>query len=132
MNKRLTQTRFIMAVISTGLEEVALWLIWKWVLPDAGIKLPAALLITVMALWAAVCAGLFIITTRALSRKAHEGLPSLVGMRGKAASALKPEGQVKIKGELWGAVTEEGETEAGEDIVVTGQRGLKLVVRKNL
>jgi membrane-bound serine protease (ClpP class) len=54
----------------------------------------------------------------------------MIGTRGKAVGKLAPEGMVKIKGELWGARTEEGDIETGEDILVIGEDGLKLLVRK--
>ncbi len=54
----------------------------------------------------------------------------MVGAAGKAAGNLAPEGMVKIRGELWGAISEEDEIVAGESIIVTGEKGLKLLVRK--
>jgi membrane-bound ClpP family serine protease len=131
MNERLTVTRLVLAVISTGMEEVALWAIWRWALPDFGIELPFALLIIVMTAWAAFSTWLFIFTTRTLKRQAQAGLPSMVGMHGKAAGPLDTEGLVKIRGELWGAVAEEGKIEAGAEVEVVAQNGLKLSVRKN-
>jgi membrane-bound ClpP family serine protease len=130
MNDKLTVTRLVLAIISTSLEEIAIWAIWRWVLPDFRIELPLALLITVMIAWAAFSTWLFIFTTRTLKRQAQAGLPSMVGTRGKAASLLDPEGQVKIRGELWGAVSDEGKIDAGEDVAIVGQNGLKLSVRK--
>ena len=131
MNKKLTRTRLVLAVISTGLEEAAFWAIWRWALPDFGIELPFALLITAMAAWAVFSTWLFIFTTRTLKRQAQAGLPSMVGTRGKAAGTLNPEGQVKIRGELWGAISDEGKIDAGEEVVIVGQDGLKLSVRKS-
>jgi membrane protein implicated in regulation of membrane protease activity len=130
MNKRLTLTRFIMAVISTGLEEVAIWAIWRWVLPDFGIKWPFQALLAVMVAWAAFGTWLFILTTRTIGKQAPAGLPSMVGGRGRAVGRLDPEGLVKIRGELWGAVSEGGEIREGEEVIVTGEDGLKLTVRK--
>ena len=130
MNKKLTLTRLVLAVISTGLEEVAIWAIWRWVLPDFGIRPPWLPLIIIMIVWAAFGTWLFIFTTRTLQRQAQAGLPSMVGTRGRVASALDPEGLVKIRGELWGAVSDGGKIEAGAEVVVVGENGLKLSVRK--
>ncbi len=54
----------------------------------------------------------------------------MVGAIGQAASRLSPEGMVKIHGEVWGAISEVGEIIPEEDIIVTGEKGLKLLVRK--
>jgi membrane-bound ClpP family serine protease len=130
MDRKLTISRLILAVLSTSLEEVALWVIWRWLLPDFGIELPYQVLIVVMVAWAAFGTWLFVFTTRALKKQATVGLPSMVGAVGRVASRLAPEGLVRIKGELWGAVSDEGNIEAGEDVAVVREDGLKLFVRK--
>ena len=130
MDSRITKARLALAVVSTSLEEAALWVIWRWLLPDFGIKLPVAVLIVVMIVWAAFGTWLFIFTTRVLKKQAAVGLPSMVGAVGKVASRLAPEGLVRIRGELWGAKSNEGNIEAGEAVVVVSEQGLKLFVRK--
>jgi membrane-bound ClpP family serine protease len=130
MNKRLTRTRLILAIISTGLEEVAIWAVWTRVFPGYGIRLPWLPLIIIMVAWAAFCTWLFVFTTRTLKRQSQAGISSIVGMRGKVTRPLDPDGMVKIRGEFWGAVSDEGKIEAGTEIVVVGQNGLKLSVRK--
>jgi membrane-bound serine protease (ClpP class) len=130
MNNKLTRNRLILAVLSTGAEEVAIWVIWRWLLPEFDIYLSVGVLIGVMAAWGAFSVWLFVFTTHALARQKTAGLPSMVGTRGRAASALKPDGMVKIKGELWGAVARQGDIAAGENIRVVGEDGLKLVVER--
>jgi membrane-bound ClpP family serine protease len=130
MNKNLTRTRLILAVISTSLEEVGLWAIWRWLLPEFGIMLPVWVLIVIMVAWGIFGTWLFIFTTIALKKQAPAGLPSMVGTVGEASGTLAPEGMVKIRGELWGAVSEEGDIADGEGVIVTGENGLKLLVRK--
>ena len=130
MNKKLTQTRLILAIISTALEEGAIWTIWRWLLPEFNVNLHIGILIGIMVGWGIISACLFLFTTHALKKQATAGLPSMVGMAGKAAGNLTPQGMVKIRGELWGAMSEEGNIAAGEGIIVTGENGLKLLVRK--
>jgi len=130
MNKRLTRTRLILAIISTGLEEVAVWAIWTRVLPDFGIEWPWQILVALMMVWAAFGTWLFIFTTNVLKKQAQIGLTSMVGVTGIAAGPLNPDGLVKIKGELWRAVSEVGKIETGEEVVVVSQNGLKLSVRR--
>lgn len=69
--------------------------------------------------------GLFIWWSK--RRKATVGVDSLVGKVGVASSALWPEGQVKITGELWQARCAGG-CDTGTHVVVRAVEGLMLVV----
>ncbi len=55
---------------------------------------------------------------------------SMVGMSGRAAGPLSPEGMVNIRGELWKATSVEGNIKSGEEVTVVGEEGLKLKVRR--
>jgi membrane-bound serine protease (ClpP class) len=66
-----------------------------------------------------------------LSRRARPaigGIETLIGAHGVAATACRPEGQVRVRGELWQAVCPDG-IDAGESVVVEGLTGLTLRVR---
>lgn len=130
MDKKMTTARLILAIISTTLEELAIYVIWRWLLPEFNIRPPFSVLVSVMAIWAAFSISLFIFTTRTLKKQVPVGLPSMIGTRGKAASLLAPEGMVRIQGELWVATSAEGDVAVGEEVEVVGEDGLKLVVRK--
>ena len=69
--------------------------------------------------------GLFIWWSK--RRKASVGVDALVGKVGVAASALWPEGQVKISGELWQARCAGG-CDAGTRVIVRAVEGLMLEV----
>ncbi len=56
------------------------------------------------------------------------GVEALMGAEGIAASDCRPEGSVRVRGELWGAVCPEG-VSAGEPVVVESISGLTLRVR---
>jgi membrane-bound serine protease (ClpP class) len=60
-------------------------------------------------------------------RKALVGVEALVGRRGVAVGDLRPEGQVRVGGEIWKARCE-GYCEAQTEVVVRGVDGLTLVV----
>jgi membrane-bound serine protease (ClpP class) len=60
-------------------------------------------------------------------RKAQTGAEAMVGMIGVAATDCKPDGQVKVKGQLWNAHCPSG-VEEGDDIVVEQVEGLRLIV----
>jgi len=128
---KLTRARLVLAIISTSLEEVAIYVIWRWLLPEFGIKLPFQVLIGVMVAWVAFGIWLFIFTTRTLGKQVPVGLPSMIGTKGKVASRLSPEGMVRIKGELWGATSAGGDIDAGEEVVVVSEDGLMLSVRRS-
>lgn len=130
MKQRLTFLRLIVAVISMVIEQAAIWAVWRWLLPELNIYLDVWVLIVIMAAWLIIGIFLFIAGTRALTIREVKGLSSMVGMEGKAHGQLSPDGMVKIKGELWSARSEEGNIGSGEKITVTGEDGLKLIVRK--
>ena len=60
-------------------------------------------------------------------RRVSVGAETLVGKVGVAVSALSPEGQVKLDGELWSARCAKG-CDAGTSVVVRSREGLTLVV----
>ena len=126
----MTTARLILAIVSTAAVEAALFAVWRWVLPEWGIEIPFAVLIGVMAAYAVFAVVDFQFVTRILKRQTVVGLPTMIGTKGKVVSPLAPEGQVIIKGELWGAEAIDGNIGIGEVVTVVGQDSLKLIVRK--
>ena len=55
------------------------------------------------------------------------GPEGIVGARGKTISDCRPEGQVRVKGQIWNARCKEG-VAAGQEVVVRAAEGLKLIV----
>ena len=68
---------------------------------------------------------------RALYRPSVTGESAMVGRLGVARSALAPEGQVMIDGELWRAVSQDGTVAAGEPVKVAAIDGLTLKVTRS-
>ncbi|HEV2754160.1 MAG TPA: NfeD family protein [Actinomycetota bacterium] len=62
-------------------------------------------------------------------RKSITGIETIVGAPGRAVTALDPEGQVKVRGQVWTAHSDE-RVEVGDDVTVTGVEGLKLEVAR--
>src|SRR5262249_57725805 len=85
-----------------GGRESGLRISWFVVLPTVGATGGLVML--------AVGAGL-----RALSRPLMTGAAGMVGQTGVVRTAIDPEGQVLVEGELWRAVTPDGPVPAGED-----------------
>ena len=63
-------------------------------------------------------------------RKAVTGAEALPGSRGVVVAACRPEGQVRINGELWRARCDEGADPGDEVVVERLEPHLLLVVRK--
>jgi len=117
-------------MVSTAATEAALYAIWRWVLPEFDIEIPLSVLVAVMIAWAIFAVVDFWFITRLLKRQALVGLPAMIGSKGKVSSPLTPEGQVIIKGEIWGAESIDGNIDSGEVVTVVGQDGHKLIVRR--
>ena len=125
-----TTERLLIAIITTSLQGAALFALWRWGLPYFGIKLPLYILVLGMIAVLIVSFFAFQIGTRTFSRRAVVGLPDMINARGKVVIPLSPEGQVIIKGEIWGARSLEEDINRGEEIIVVGQDALKLIVNR--
>jgi membrane-bound ClpP family serine protease len=55
------------------------------------------------------------------------GIETLVGKTGTVVTPCRPDGQVRLRGEIWDARCEEG-ADRGDEVVVTAQEKLRLVV----
>jgi membrane-bound ClpP family serine protease len=122
--------RLIIAIITTALEEAAIAAIVLWGLPKLGVNLPLAVLVIIMLAWLGFAVFTYRMGSRALRKKPESGLSDMLGMRGEVVKRLDPEGMVRIKGELWKAKSAGRKIEAGEEVTVVGQEGLKLIVER--
>jgi membrane-bound serine protease (ClpP class) len=127
----MTTARLILAILSTLLEEAAVVVVVLWGLPKLGIRIPLAGLIALMAALAAYAVITYRMGSRALRRKTVAGLTDMVGSKGKVVTPLDLEGLVRIKGELWKSKSVDRGIDAGEEVIVVKQDGLKLIVRRN-
>ena len=130
MGEKMT-ARLILAIFSTLLEEAALVAIVLLGLPELGIHVPLAGLITLMVAWGVFSIIIYRLGSQALRRKPVLGLPAMVGSKGRVASPLALEGLITIKGELWQATSADEKIDAGEEIIVVEQDALRLIVRKS-
>lgn len=62
--------------------------------------------------------------------KIKSGIEALIGEVGEVVSDLKPEGYVRLAGEVWRARIKKGEASKGSKVKVVGWRGIKLIVEK--
>lgn len=123
--------RLIIAIITTLIYEAALVVLILWGLPNLGVYLPLPGLVILMLALAAWAVALYWKGTQAMLKKEIIGLPGMVGSKAKVVRRLAPEGMVKIRGELWDAVSSGEKIGVGEEVEVVGQKRLKLVVRKS-
>ncbi len=62
-------------------------------------------------------------------RRAQVGVQTMIGGYGEALTALAPDGQVKVDGEIWQAHGR-AEIRAGDPVRITGVKGLTLEVER--
>jgi membrane-bound serine protease (ClpP class) len=67
---------------------------------------------------------------RAHKMKIDAGAEEMVGRIAEVRTALRPKGTVFIEGELWTAISESGNVEAGEEVVIKKVSGMVLTVTK--
>jgi membrane-bound ClpP family serine protease len=123
--------RLIVAITTTILEEAAIFAVGLWGLPKIGIRIPLWGIILIMIAWVVYGNITYRAGSRALNKENTIGLVSMIGTKGEVTSPLNPEGMVKVRGELWKARSESGDISSGEEVTVTGQERLALVVKKN-
>jgi membrane-bound serine protease (ClpP class) len=93
-------------------------------LPYTQISVPFVIGVSVVI--GALSFGLILVALRTRHRPLAVGVQTLIGQVGEARST----NSVQVAGELWTAEAEDGNLEAGQTVVVTEVRGLKVRVRK--
>jgi membrane-bound serine protease (ClpP class) len=86
-------------------------------------------LVPVVAGFAAFAALVVFAVSRTMLSKQTAGVSELIGLRGRVAIRLAPEGKVFVRGEYWNASADE-EIASGESVEVTAVEGLHLRVRR--
>jgi membrane-bound ClpP family serine protease len=127
----MNRPRLIFAIVSTIIEEIAIAAAGIWGLPQIGVEFPLWATILIMLVWLSYSIYTFKKGTKALKIGHILGMPNMIGTKGRVTSALNPEGWVRIRGELWSAKSLSGEIQPGQDVIVTGQKRLKLEVKEN-
>jgi membrane-bound serine protease (ClpP class) len=89
-----------------------------------------SVLVPVVGGFAAFAALVVFAVYRTMLSKQTAGVSELIGLRGKVATPLAPEGKVFVRGEYWNASADE-EIASGESVEVTAVEGLHLRVRRS-
>lgn len=127
----MRKSRLVFAIFATLGEEIALALFVLLGLPRLGVTVPLGGLIAMMTGLAIYGVFSYRLGSRALRKKPLAGFTDMVGSKGTVIKPLVPRGTIKIGGELWEAESTDREIDAGEEVTVTGQQGLRLMVRKS-
>lgn len=67
---------------------------------------------------------------RAHRHQASTGREELIGKTAEVKEALEPKGVVFVEGERWTAISEQGQVEPGEEVIISRVDNLKLYVTK--
>ncbi|MCD6133548.1 MAG: nodulation protein NfeD, partial [Deltaproteobacteria bacterium] len=94
------------------------------------IKISLALVIGILIVIAAFFILLIGIVIKDRKREKTAGAESMIGKTATTKTSLNPKGTVLIEGELWYAISMNGEIKAGEEVVVKKVKDLNLWVTK--
>lgn len=88
------------------------------------------LIVIVVAMFAAFFLVVILRVIKVHRRQATTGWEELIGKPATVVLALSPEGMVLYRGERWKAVSEEGNVEPGEQVIINKVENLRLYVTK--
>jgi membrane-bound ClpP family serine protease len=125
----MKDARLIIAVITNLLDEGIIIAFIIFGLPRLGVHIPLYGTVLIGIAFLIYAVGFYILGSRIIKKKPIPGFTNMVGVEGRTVNRLAPQGQVKIQSEIWEAKSESGIINAGVNIVVVDQYGLKLVVR---
>jgi membrane-bound serine protease (ClpP class) len=98
--------------------------------PEVGFRVSWTVILPTVGAMAGLVAWAVSAGVRAMMKRPATGSAGMIGRVAVARSALGPEGQVQVDGEIWRAVSEGGAISAGEKVRVTAVDGLTLTVSR--
>jgi membrane protein implicated in regulation of membrane protease activity len=120
------------AILGWMLEEAILVALVLWLLPQFDINLPLWALGILMAALAIYSFVMYRVGRATFLIRPKVAAEAVIGNGGKVTKRLAPEGYVKVQGVLWKATCVESELEIGDEVVVVGIEGLRLIVSPKL
>jgi membrane-bound serine protease (ClpP class) len=118
----------VQAVLGWMLEEAILVAVVLWLLPQFNVNLPLWALAILMVALAAYSYTMYRVGRSTFLIRPKVAAETVIGDGGKVTKRLAPEGYVKVQGVLWKAICDEAELEIGDEVVVVGIEGLRLIV----
>ena len=122
----------VQAVLGWMLEEAVLVAAVLWLLPQFDVNLPLWVLGILMAALAIYSFIMYRVGRSTFLIRPKVAAETVIGSGGKVTRRLAPEGYVKVQGVLWKATCVESELEVGDEVVVVGIEGLRLIVSPKL
>jgi len=98
--------------------------------PMEVVSISLSVIIPVVLFTAAFFAFAFGMAIRAHRKRPTTGIEGMIGERGVALSRLDPDGQVRVRGEIWTAKSSGEAIETGSEVEVTGVFHLRLRVQR--
>jgi membrane-bound serine protease (ClpP class) len=95
--------------------------------PNPEMRLPLGLVLAVVIPFALIMILMVRLALRARQTRVTTGLAGMIGLKGRAETAIAPEGRVFVRGELWRARSQT-KIAAGENVRVVGVEGLTVEV----
>ena len=95
--------------------------------PNPEMRLPLRLVLAVVIPFGVIFTFILRLAIRARRAKVTTGTPGMIGLTGKAETAVAPQGTIFVRGELWRARSQMS-IAPGERVRVTGMNGLTLDV----
>jgi membrane-bound serine protease (ClpP class) len=95
--------------------------------PNPEMRLPLSLVLAVVIPFALILILMVRLALRARGARVTTGVAGMIGLKGRAETAIEPEGRVFVRGELWRARSRT-KIAAGESVRVVGLEGLTLEV----
>ena len=120
----------IYSIIISALQAAAIAVLIIVVLPILGINIPVWGIVSILTAYAVFAYIMYRISHPTVLYKPVSSPEAIVGKDGVVEVELKPEGYVRVEGELWKAACPRGDLYKGDMVVVTGMEGLKLTVEK--
>lgn len=128
MNTRPPLWYTIQAIVGALLEQALLVALVVWLLPKFGIELPLWLVAILMIALAVHSYIMYHVGRPTFSLKPKVAFENIIGAEGRVVRWQGADGYVKVQGVLWKARCDRCELNCGEEVVVVGIEGLKLVV----
>ncbi len=125
MPKRIN-IRLLLTIIISLVDEAIIIFVLVFVLSRFGIEMPLWLIITLVLIFSVITYVIY----RTLKKNPLLGFDNMIGKSGMTVNQIARRGTVKIDRELWAAEVDGENIEAGEEVTVIGQTGLKLKVIK--
>ena len=120
----------VYSIVSAIIEEAAIAVLILWILPVFNINLPLWATIIILAAFAVFSYVSYRLGHPTVLLEGVTSPESIVGSEGIVQQDLEPEGYVQVRGELWKASSTASGLKKGEEVIITGIDGLKLIVTR--